>query len=210
MRMLTMFFAVLLLAVTPVLSQTATQNQLQQTLAKIVFASQVTTINQLAHKSLHRETSAELQQAMRSDALVFSVDDFSSGQVADIANAKLVNYVTGPSDGRTLQITDGPIHVTNENGTVGDAMRATLRWTKGSAPNGSSFSALTVSGAFSLSSFPTCLSYINPTLTVSFQGQTVQWKALYFSNCADGKMYAIDPLMGDAVPDFWSADVYPY
>ena len=59
---------------------------------------------------------------------------------------------------------------------------------------------------------PACKRYINPTLTVKFQGQTVQWKALYFLDCADVKVHAIDAVLQDAVPMFWpdDVDIYPH
>lgn len=185
---------------------------LQQTLAKIVFASQVNTITHLAHTSVpaNRETSEELQQALSNSTLVFSVGTIGSGSAASIRDNKLTDYATWPSDNRTLQIGYKVIHITNENGTVGDPRRADPHWASGGA--GPSVGSVTVGGAFSPSEFPSCSRYINPIITVSFEGHTVEWKALYFLDCADGKVHAIDPVMGDAVPSFWPSDVdvYPY
>jgi hypothetical protein len=57
-----------------------------------------------------------------------------------------------------------------------------------------------------------CQRYINPTLTVTFEGQTMQWKALYFLDCADGKIHALDGVPRGAIPLFWPSDVdvYPH
>lgn len=94
---------------------------------------------------------------------------------------------------------------------VFDVRRADPHWTTGSGA-GPSVTNITVGNAFSPEQLPSCSRYINPTTTVTFQGHTVQWKALYLFDCADGKVHALDPVMQDAVPLFWSSDVdvYPY
>ena len=55
-----------------------------------------------------------------------------------------------------------------------------------------------------------CTHYFTATITATFEGQTAQWRPLYFTECANGSMEALDLVMKDAVPHFWSADVYPY
>jgi hypothetical protein len=190
-----------------------------------LFASKVSTITRLAHKSTpaNRETSEELQQALSSEALVSSVDNISSGSAASIQNQKLLDFVTFPTDNQFIQIGNYTSHITDSTvqpPLVFDVRRAEPHWTSaGSSVLGSSRLATTTvedalrdAGEGRKADDPACSRYINPTITVKFQGHTVQWKALYFLDCADGKVHALDAVMQDAVPMFWSSDVdiYPY
>ena len=72
--------SLLLMSVTiPLNGQTQPDAEaLRQTLAKIVFANQVTVIDNLSRKSKDAETSVQLQQALTDSQLQFTVADWLS------------------------------------------------------------------------------------------------------------------------------------
>lgn len=208
--------SVVLLTVVSTLAQvpnSQTQSSLPHTLAKIMFAHQVSVINLLASKTANRETTADLQQALATEDLQLSVVDSSEGPISAIANHSLTGLVTWLPDNKKLDIVLALTSVSNERGLIGDEAQAQVHWgeTGSMSPIPAS---LTLEGLGSAdqryTSYKTCTSYIAATIKATYQGQAAQWKALYLLGCAKGEVLAVDLVMDDAVSKFWSASVYPY
>jgi hypothetical protein len=183
--------------------------QLQQALSKIVFAHQVWVINDVAFKSINRETSAQVQQALASEALQLSASNITSGSIASIAHRNLVDLITWLPNLRTLDVMQNAGQISDDKGVLGTEYTAQVTWGGGGTLKAPLQPATTFEDAVAANpQLASCTSYVNATIAATFKGESAQWKALYFLGCNNGPE-ALDLVMRHAVARFWNVDVYP-
>lgn len=174
-------------------------------MAKIIFAHEVDVIDLLSAKAINRESPSDIQRALADEELQLSATDFSAGPISAIRDRNVVDLVTQLPDGRDLSVGPATVHVSNESGLVGEEIHANVNWTtKGDRPFPAGYTLAQADPRFA-----SCTRYIAATLSAKYKSQTAQWKAIYLLGCRDG-MLALDLVMGNAVPTFWEATVYPH
>ena len=185
---------------------------LQQALAKIVFAHQVSVISDSMWGKYGKEltTHNSFVADLNKKSLQLQASNIVSGPIHDIANRPLIELVSSPSGNQFLDVGDATSHISDAAKKVDVNERmAPVLWNNNGGLTEFRLPA-TLNDYIKAESRYACTNYVSATIAATYEGQSASWRALYLTGCPNNTVQAIDLGMRDAVPDFLNADVYPY